>query len=75
MSGEMDVRYIALYNCFLRAKAPLCGRKTGLGLLKFHLDLEAWVLPGDTRDAEPRSLQQRTCQNIGRGRRVIYRTA
>ena len=45
LSGEVDVRFIALLSPFGRAQGPVCGEKTGSSRLKCHLDPEPWVLP------------------------------
>ena len=47
LSGEADVRFIALLSLFDRAQGPVCGEKAGLRRLKCHLNLEPWVLPGE----------------------------
>ena len=52
MSGEVNVRFIALFSCFHRAKGPLCGRQVGSSHLKYHLNLEAWVIPGEMNATE-----------------------
>ena len=46
LSGEVDVRFIALLSHFGHAQGPICGEKDGSSRLKCHLDLEPWVLPG-----------------------------
>ena len=46
MSGEVGVRFIALFVLFDRTQGPLWERKAGQGDLKFHFDQAAWVLPG-----------------------------
>ena len=52
LSGEVDVRFIALLSLFDRAQGPVCGEKVGSSRLKCHLDLEAWVLPGEINAIE-----------------------
>ena len=47
LSGEVDVRFIALLSPFDRAQGPICGEKAGSSRLKCHFDSEAWVLPGE----------------------------
>ena len=47
LSGEVDVRFIALLSTFDRAQGLVCGEKAGSGHLKCHLDSAAWVLPGE----------------------------
>ena len=46
MSGEVGVRFIALFVLFDRTQGPLWEGKAGQGDLKFHFDQAAWVLPG-----------------------------
>jgi hypothetical protein len=38
LSGEVEVRFIALISLFDRAQDPVCGEKAGSGHLKSHLD-------------------------------------
>jgi hypothetical protein len=52
LSGEVDVRFIALLNPFDRAQGPVCGEKAGSSRLKCHLDPEVWVLPGEINAME-----------------------
>ena len=40
--------FISLLSPFDRTRGLVCGRKVGQSLLKTHLDLEAWVLQGET---------------------------
>ena len=47
LSGEVDVRFIALLSPFDRAQGPVCGEKAGSSRLKCHLNPETWVLPGE----------------------------
>ena len=47
LSGEVDVRFIALFVLCDRTQGPLWDGKAGQGDLKFHLDQAAWVLPGE----------------------------
>ena len=52
LSGEVDVRFIALLSPFDRAQGPVCGEKAGSSRLKCYLDLEPWVLPGEINAME-----------------------
>ena len=52
LSGEVEVRFIALLSLFDRAQGPVCGEKSGSSRLKCHLDLEPWVLPGEINAME-----------------------
>jgi hypothetical protein len=52
LSGEVDVRFIALLSPFDGAQGPVYGEKAGSSRLKCHLDLEAWVLPGEINAME-----------------------
>ena len=52
LSGEVDVRFIALLSLFDRAQGPVCGEKAGSSRLKCHLDLDPWVLPGEINAME-----------------------
>jgi len=52
LSGEVDLRFIALLSPFDRAQGPVCGEKAGSGHLKCHLDSGVWVLPGDINALE-----------------------
>ena len=45
LSGEADVRFIALLSPFDPTQDRLCGGKAGSSRLKCHFDSEAWVLP------------------------------
>ena len=47
LSGEVDVRLIALLSSIGRAQGSDCGEKAGSSRLKCHLNLEPWVLPGE----------------------------
>ena len=47
LSGEADVRFIALLSPFDRAQGPVCGEKAGSSRLKCHFDSEARALPGE----------------------------
>ena len=52
LSGEVDVRFIALLSPFDRAQGPVCGEKAGSSRLKCHLDSAAWILPGEINAME-----------------------
>ena len=52
LSGEVDVRFIALLSPFDRAQGPICGEKAGSSRLKCHFDSKAWVLPGEINAME-----------------------
>jgi hypothetical protein len=52
LSGEVDVRFIALLSPFDRAQGLVCGVKARSSRLKSHLDSEAWVLPGEINAME-----------------------
>ena len=52
LSGEVDVRFIALLSPFDRAQGPVSGEKAGSSRLKCHLNLEPWVLPGEINAME-----------------------
>ena len=52
LSGEVDVRFIALLSPFDRAQGLVCGEKAGSSRLKCHLNLEPWVLPGEINAME-----------------------
>ena len=52
LSGEVDMRFIALPSPFDRAQGPVCGEKAGSSRLKCHFDSEAWVLPGEINAME-----------------------
>ena len=52
LSGEVDVRFIALLSLFDRAQGPVCEEKNGSSRLKCHLNLEPWVLPGEINAME-----------------------
>ena len=52
LSGEVDVRFIALLSPFDRAQGPVCGEKAASSRLKCHLDSAAWVLPGEINAME-----------------------
>ena len=52
LSGEVDVRFIALLSLFDRAQGPVCGENAGSSRLKCHLDLEPRVLPGEINSME-----------------------
>ena len=47
LSGEADVRFIALLSPFDRAQGPVSGEKAGPSRLKCHLDSAVWDLPGE----------------------------
>ena len=47
MSGEVGVRFIALFVLFDRTQRPIWDGKAGQGDLKFHFDTAAWVLLGE----------------------------
>ena len=55
LSGEVDVRFIALLSPFDGAQGPVYGEKAGSSRLKCHFDLEAWVLPGEINAMENRA--------------------
>ena len=46
LSGEADVRFIALLSLFGPTQDRFRGGKAGSSRLKCHLDSDAWVLPG-----------------------------
>ena len=46
MSGEANVQFNAVLRPFDRTHGPVCGGKVG-SITKYHLDLAAWVLPGE----------------------------
>ena len=46
LSGEVNVRFIALLRLFDRTQGRICGEKAGSIDLKCHFDPAAWVLPG-----------------------------
>ena len=46
MSGEVDVRFIALLSPFDRTQRHFLLRKSQSSHLKYHLDPAAWVHPG-----------------------------
>jgi len=52
LSGEVDVRFIALLSLFDRAQGLVCGEKARSSRLKSHLDSAAWVLPGEINAME-----------------------
>ena len=52
LSGEVDVRFIALLSPSGHAQGPVCGEKAGSSRLKCHLNLEPWVLPGEINAME-----------------------
>jgi len=47
MSGEANVRFIALPSPFHCTQRPVCVEKVGLANRNCHLDPAAWVLPGE----------------------------
>jgi len=47
LSGEVDVRFIALLSLFDPTQDDFRGGKAGSSRLKCHFDSEAWVLPGE----------------------------
>jgi len=47
MSGEATVQFIAVLRPFDRTHGPRLWRKSRFNYLKYHLDLAAWVLPGE----------------------------
>ena len=47
LSGEVDVRFIALLSPFDPTQDRFRGGKAGSSSLKCQLDSEAWVLPGE----------------------------
>ena len=59
LSGEANVRFIALLSPFDCAQGRFRGEEAGSSRLKCHFDSEAWVLPGEItrkRDRERRWL-------------------
>ena len=52
LSGEIDMRFIALLSLFDPTQDRFRGGKAGSSRLKCHLDLEAWVLPGEINTME-----------------------
>ena len=52
LSGEVDVRFIALFSPFDPTQDRFRGEKAGSSHLKCHLDSEAWVLPGEMNATE-----------------------
>jgi hypothetical protein len=52
LSGEVDVRFIALLSPFDPTQDRFRGGKAGSSRLKCHLDSEAWVLPGEINAME-----------------------
>jgi hypothetical protein len=47
MSGEVNVRFIALLSPFDRTQGPIYCGKSQSSHLKHHLDRAAWMLPGE----------------------------
>ena len=52
LSGEADVRFIALLSPFDPTQDRFRGGKAGSSRLKCHLDSEAWDLPGEINAME-----------------------
>jgi hypothetical protein len=52
LSGEVELRFIALLSPFDPLKCPVCGEKARSSGLKCHLDPEVWVLPGEINAME-----------------------
>ena len=52
LSGEVDVRFIALLSPFDPTQDSFRGGKAGSSRLKCHFDSEAWVLPGEINAME-----------------------
>ena len=52
LSGEVDVRFIALLSPFDPTQDHFRGGKAGSSRLKCHLDAEAWVLLGEINAME-----------------------
>ena len=52
LSGEVDVRFIALLSPFDGAQDPVCREKAGSSRLKCHLGSAKWVLPGEIKAME-----------------------
>ena len=52
LSGEIDVRFIALLSPFDPTQDRFRGGKAGSSRLKCHLDSDAWVLPGEINAME-----------------------
>ena len=52
LSGEVNVRFIALLSLFDRLQGPVCGEKARSSGLKYHLDSAVWVLPGEINAME-----------------------
>ena len=47
LSGEVDVRFIALLSPFDRLQGPVCGENAGSSCLKCHRDSAVWVFPSE----------------------------
>ena len=52
LSGEADVRFIALLSPFDPTQDRFRGENAGSSRLKCHFDSEAWVLPGEINAME-----------------------
>ena len=52
LSGEADVRFIALLSPFDPTQDRFRGRLAGSSRLKCHFDSEVWVLPGEINAME-----------------------
>ncbi len=60
LSGEGDVRFIALLSPFDRAQGPVRGEEAGSSRLKCPLNLDPWGLPGEIN-----AMQNRAGRNEG----------
>ena len=47
LSGEVDVRFIALLSPFDPLQSPVCGENAGSSCLIHHRDSAVWVLPSE----------------------------
>ena len=52
LSGEVDVRFIALLSPFDPTQDRCRGGKAGSSRLKCHLDSAVWILPGEINAIE-----------------------
>ena len=52
LSGEVDVRFIALFSPFDPTQDRFRGEKAGSSRLKCHLNSAMWVLPGEINAME-----------------------
>ena len=55
LSGEADVRFIALLSPFDPTQERFRGEKAGSSRLKCHFESEAWALPGEINIMENRA--------------------